>query len=43
MKIPLRSNRHEPHSEAEWNHNIDNTAYRHMGKLYTTSEEYYRV
>lgn len=42
MRIPLRSKRHEPHDDASWNHDIELVSYRHDGKLYTTSKEYYR-
>ena len=43
MKIPLRSTRGQVSLEAFWDSSETNKSYRHMGKLYTTSEEYYRV
>ena len=45
MRIPLRSraDRYQPAPEAFWDNTGTNCSYRHMGKLYTTSEEYYRV
>lgn len=44
MKIPLRSKKQlSEDPEDFWAHsNGENKGYKHMGKLYTTSEEYYR-